>query len=465
MQVGIQLVRRALPGREEHEVVLRPHVQHRPQPRRVADAAPVGMDVVEAAEPVLDHVHVLRLRRVVRRGPEVGEDLLVDRVREHVLVRVREVAEGRQEERDPRRRAAARRPDDERDEVLAALDLEVRGVDPAREVVGDGQPEVHLPARVVEVVVVEVDRPVLARRAGRADRGTRPRVARHRARRHVHGATVKPVRPSVAHGAAVEPDREIPRGDEPGERARGAARAKPRRLRGLERAREDARALDLPVEVVRGTALAVRAARDEQRPRGSRRACPTRPLDGLARRGRLEVDGVDDDPGDAARRIVRGAHEVPAALAEGALAADGSRRERERDASGAVEVKVVAGPAHERLLARLEQRRPEPELDREAAVQAQRVALRDDDVRAERKALLAPGVPAVDRRRDTCRLETRAGGIVVAVDQPDEPGAVARLGAADHELDLLPGRDAQPARVADGLHGRGAARNPAARSA
>ena len=88
-------------------------------------------------------------------------------------------------------------------------------------------------------------------------------------------------------------------------------------------------------------------------------------------------------------------------------------------------------------------------LEREGAVERKRAAVLDDDAGAGVRRLEPPVVVAVRVRLDDLFLEARARRVRVAVDEPDDVGAVASgLLAAHLELDGLPGRDREPVAVA-----------------
>ena len=165
---------------------LRPHVGDRPQPRRVADAAAVAVPRVEAQRPE-------------RAGPGAG---------------VGEVAEGRDQQRDlRRRRLPLLRPDRERHVVLEAAAAQPRRVDPRLQRVRHAELEPHLPAGVVDVVVVEVDRAVLLPRLLVVHLERVPVVAGHGAHRQVHGPSVQPDRAGVGDAFRLDVGREVPGGE------------------------------------------------------------------------------------------------------------------------------------------------------------------------------------------------------------------------------------------------------------
>jgi hypothetical protein len=77
------------------------------------------------------------------------------------LVGVGEVGERGEEHRDVGGRFAARRPDDEWDVILGPVRTKARRIDATRQGSRNGKREIGLPACIVEIGVVEVDRRVL----------------------------------------------------------------------------------------------------------------------------------------------------------------------------------------------------------------------------------------------------------------------------------------------------------------
>ena len=140
------------------------HVQHGPMPRRDGDSAPVGMMVV-GREPVLDvAAGVVRisaplrgLRLPVRLPPRVPRPLGTG------MVRVDRVREGRDEHRDRCGGPALRRHHEERDVLPRVRRREHQRAGGRASALGHRPLERHRPAAVVDVVLVEVDRRVLAR--------------------------------------------------------------------------------------------------------------------------------------------------------------------------------------------------------------------------------------------------------------------------------------------------------------
>src|SRR5436190_1645039 len=80
--------------------------------------------------------------------------------------------------------------DHEGEVLLVASGPQASRIDAARQVVGDVEAEVDLPAGVLEVVVVEVDRAVLLHTIRPREPVPAPTPSRHRPHRHVHQLTV-----------------------------------------------------------------------------------------------------------------------------------------------------------------------------------------------------------------------------------------------------------------------------------
>ncbi len=141
MQVG-----RVLPRRLHQEVVvLRPDAEDRPEPRREAEAAPVGMGVVDRAAilAMLGQEHVL----VLHDRHAVDQQLRPARVVGEMLVGVGHVADRRHHHRDLGLLLPRAGHDEERDVVLVAfLRGELHAVGIALIVRRDGPFEVDLPS-------------------------------------------------------------------------------------------------------------------------------------------------------------------------------------------------------------------------------------------------------------------------------------------------------------------------------
>ena len=438
-------------------VDLRAHVGDGAQPRRVGHPAPVGVGRVQA--------HGLEAGAA---GPGVGE-----------------IADGRGQERDVGGRRAARRPDEERHVVLARYRPQPRRVHAARQVGRRLEGEADLPRGVKEVVVVEVDGPVLLARLPVVHLRGVPQAPRHRARRQVHGAAVQPAPRGVAHPIGLDVRREVPRRHRVVRARAGRGRLD---LGRAQRPRVDARVLDLAVVVPGNAAVGGRVGRHvqgrvgrRQRPHGRRlfNHDPRRVV-------RVEIERLLVQRHPAGLGVERRGHEVP--LRRHAVGARPTRARNRRHpapqrrlrrhprhlAVGSAEperqppllvdhqaIAAVRRPLrHHPLRARLAHpaddprpRRGDPGRDREAPAETQRRRVRHGDVGAERQLLAPAGVVAVGRRLDQLLLDARSVRVRVAVDQPDDLGPVRGQPAAHHEPDRLARRHAHPVGVADDAHG------------
>ncbi len=158
VHLGAEMPARAAPVGGE----LGAQVEHRLQAGDRAAIAAVGVRIVgrgaelrtEAGrEGILAREH----HRMVARQIPLDEVLHMK-----ALVGVGHVGEGGEQEEDIRARCAGPRPHEERDVVLFVLRApEPRSVDAARQVAGHLVHEVCLPARIVDIVVMEVDRRVM----------------------------------------------------------------------------------------------------------------------------------------------------------------------------------------------------------------------------------------------------------------------------------------------------------------
>src|SRR5262245_12790454 len=113
--------------------------------------------------------------RIVAEGVETGA----------AGAAVGEIAEGRNQEGDLRSRRAFLRPDEERYVVLSGAGPQARGVDAALQVRRHLEFEAGFPLRILEVVVVKVDRTVLLRGALEVHLQAGPVVPGHRPRREI----------------------------------------------------------------------------------------------------------------------------------------------------------------------------------------------------------------------------------------------------------------------------------------
>ncbi len=227
LPLGLEPVEQAEVEEEVPEPARGPGVDDRAQPRDVADARAVRVRVVGRAA----QLRVIHEQEVGGVHDRQRADIELGRTRPHAraVVRVGEVGRGGGQERHPGPGPAARRPHVEHHpEFRAPGRLEPERIDATARIVGNGQRQARGPARVVEVIVVKVNGPVLLRRAAPVHLATIPVVAGHRAFRRVHRPSVKQIRGPIDHSHRPYVGGEVPDGDRVGV---GRARAPCRRCR------------------------------------------------------------------------------------------------------------------------------------------------------------------------------------------------------------------------------------------
>ena len=152
---------------------------------------------------VEEEVH--RLERHELTGPQLPGG----RIEHHVLVGVGHVIECRQQERDLGLLTRLRQHGEGNVGFLVA-GAQARGVDAAPQAVGNGEREVDVPAGIVEVVVMEMDRAVLLGRVPPAHFLAGPVVARHRARRQIDDDAIETIAGHVRNSDRGDVAREVP---------------------------------------------------------------------------------------------------------------------------------------------------------------------------------------------------------------------------------------------------------------
>ena len=373
---------------------------------------------------------------------------------DHPLVRVCGVGEGGQDDGERRDPPGTGRHD-QRDMVDELAGPQLHGVDPAGEIRRQLQAQGRAPARVVEVVVVEVHGPVLLGRDGEVRRRADPPRPGHRPVRAVDQPRVARGRAAVGHAVPGDAVPEVPPGQ--------AAQLVPARGR-----REDLRCLQLAVVVLADAepahATRTRARRHHDRAgeaavqgvepalhalllaEPARGGEPVRPAQREAHRALhgVELSGEpapDPRPGGLGKRD---ADPGPDLQLEAPRAGE---RELEPGAARVVvaaQQHLAAAVAHERGLG------PEPQPHPRGACQA----------RHRRRLRERPGVrglqPARERgagepRPDLRHLEARSRRVAVAVQQPHDPVVPGRRGGAHHELHRLAGVRHERVGVADEL--------------
>ena len=173
--------------------------------RREGDAAAVAMPVVGRAS--IDRI----LARIVGIGTPCRDALVVSGIDAAALVvGVGLIGEGGGEEGDRRKRPLPARQNVERQPVLAGIAGQMQRIGTAAQIVRHGPGEIRLPAAVAQIVGVEMDRAVVARRVTPALLAAGPARPDHGARRHVHQTAVTGLRADVVYFLCVNAAREVP---------------------------------------------------------------------------------------------------------------------------------------------------------------------------------------------------------------------------------------------------------------
>ena len=459
VRVGVELPERGLAAADPFQH-LRAEVQDRAEPRGVADAAAVDVTVVERGTvfPVLAALHVL----LVQHHEPAGKNLRRTHVGGHVGVGVGHVARGGQQEADLRGRRAARRTHGKGDVFLTAtLAPEPRGIDAALQPLRAGEGEIDLPARVVDVVLVEVDRAVLLRRVLPVHLAAVPAPAGDGAGRQVDQAAVQSVGGEIGRPRRLDALGEVPGADDGGgERAVRRADLGKLHLRRGQHAIGDARAVDAPV---------VEAAADgaplvdtpEVGAHGQRRVVLARTaqlglllqdagvvhlgvvVERLLHQSDLLGLGVvgrgDEVPLVRDQRTVGGGHlDVALAVAE----AERKRAVLLGDDEGRARLVAVAPVGDQRLGAAIGRRRPDEGLEGKALQPLDRGMSRHFHEGAVVADLPAPLVGAARAGPDHLLLDAGAVGVLVAADEADDVALVGGGFGTHHEVDGLSRRHA-----------------------
>ena len=383
------------------------------------------------------------------------------------VIGVGEVSRRLRQIEDLRRRLARRPAHEERDVVLVRVRADVDGIAAAAQRFGHAQREVALPAGVVDVVVMEMDRAVFVWRRAPVHLGAGPVIAGHSARRQVHRLAVQRVARDVDHALGRDRLRKIPGADQASPQAlRQRALMQRQRLVERQGATRQARAVDAAVVMRLGPAPtaglgAGEAGGHQQRRFGRGRSEGDRAL--RARR-RLEAR-VRNLPAlvhadQASREVVARADEAPDALeqrlagAHGRDAAVAVAQAQRRPAAG-IDDQLETGAAlgrpagQQHLLAQPRRGRPDHRLHGEPVPPGELRRRRHEHVRAVVDRLMAALVRAVDRAVDGWELYARAIRVEVAAHHAHELRAIRpRLLAAHHEPDRLAGLHADLVAVA-----------------
>ena len=406
VEIRAQVTRRVL----QPAAVVGTQVRHRTPEAGGHHRRAVAVHVIERAAP---------LRMACEQAVVLAEldGVLADAVRmeveavRHPLVRVGGVRQRGQDHREPRRPARAGRHH-ERHMVHERPRAQLDGVDPARERGRQRQAHRRGPARVVEVVVVEVHGPVLLGRDGEVRRGADPSRAGHGSRGTVDQTGVAGARSAVGRAVAGDAVAEIP--------ARGAAQRLPRRAR-----REDLRRFELAVEVIadpQGTATrGGRARRHDHRTGEPDVQAVDPPFDVLLLAGTLArrhaVRPANREPQHALHSVQLGGDPAPDAGTRRLRQDDGLLLHRELEATLACqrELEAPAGvvAAEQHLAATVaHERRQRPEAQLHPSARGQVRQRRRLPERSDVRVLEPARKPrAGELRRDRVGLEARACGL------------------------------------------------------
>ncbi len=458
------------PCAPSQERIFRAQVEDRPQPGRIADAAAVGVHVVQRIAELAALLKVEIAHLIDQKAAHQHLGLLA--VQMVMIVGVRQVAGDRREERrlGPADLAfgSARRTDEERDVVLLGTVLcvaapDVRRIRSAPEALRDVERKVGLPAGVVQIVLVEMDCAVLFGPLGPADGLRGPVPALHGARRQVDDLAIQAERTDVHDARCRHFPGEVPGADQVApDRLRHRPQQDSVQLCDLQRPTDQGRRIELAVVMQGDRTVGHPCPSHDQR----RRAGLGRDRHGLGD-DRLVV-GVRMarerplDEGDRAPRLVEGrSGEIPAALLHRSTAAHrylAAARVASHEGDAAVlDLEREARPRrrvapHDQPLSTLSRRgRPDHRYDREAGELAQPWMVRHDGVGAGVDRLCAPRILARYRRGHRLEPEARPCGIGVAMDDAHDLGAVALGLAAHHEAHGLARRDAELVAIAQNL--------------
>ena len=419
-------------------------IDDRPPARRIADTRAVAVQVVTAQEPLVLHVLVLRGGVAACAQVQHGADRIVK-----ALVGIDQVREGGREEGDAGLGLCG---DDDKGQVILGVGAgQVGRVHAARPVWGHGPLKGGIPLGVFEIVVVEVNGPVLAGGDFEIRLVAGPVVPGHGPGRQVDRVAVELVGLGVAHYFRADIQGKVPASD------RGVGVG----LRHGERTAVEPRIVDLAIEVVGG-----------HRPRCSAGhqqillvLSHSQGADGFAD----PCSGTDHRPVGlqllieadcASGRVVAGGDTVPLSWVQGHAGAHFFQPRPSADPQGQRPVLIdkeaiarLAGQLGHQPLQTLLRRggvNPRPQGKPIGAIQ-QRV-VRHGRIRAAVDGLVPAQVLAADRGCE--RFDFAAGtlGIGVRMPQAHELGAVRGRFAADHKAYSLPGTHTETVAVPDDFH-------------
>ena len=186
--------------------------------RRERIAAAVAMLVVGRAS--VDRIVV----GIVWIGSPCGDSVVVRLVDAGALmIGVGLIGEGRGQERDRRERPLPRRQHVERQPVLAVIAGQMQRIGAAAQIVRHGPGEIRVPFAIAQIVGMEMDRTVVARRVAPALLAAGPTRTDHGSCRHVHQPAVACLRTDVLDILHVDAARKVPACQQVAGRASSAA--------------------------------------------------------------------------------------------------------------------------------------------------------------------------------------------------------------------------------------------------
>jgi hypothetical protein len=188
--------------------VTRPHRQQRPAHARIADAAAVQMHVVSRRG----------IFRVLVDVPRIGAPLGLPSMKFRVgiaapVIAVDLIGEGRREEDEWLPGAAFGWQYIERHDVLEAAAAQPHAIYPGRHVLGDLDGEIRCPVAVVQIVLVKMDRGIVARRVAPVGFPAGPARPCHGTHRQVQQYSMQTMRPAVLDAGCRDVGAEIPPGE------------------------------------------------------------------------------------------------------------------------------------------------------------------------------------------------------------------------------------------------------------
>ena len=469
MEIGAVLPGSRTGGADPARGMAGPHIEDGSQPRRDGDAAAVAMGLVEGIA-----VFAMGGEEEVfapHGGHMAAGDLGQIAVVAQPLIGIGHVAGRRDQEQRIGRRLAARRQDEEGNPLDLVPILEPGGIEAAAQMARHLEDDIGLPAGIVEIVVVKMDRAVLSRRAPPIELGGIPVPALHRPGGKIDQPSVEAVGGPVANAIARHVQGEVPGPDQIGAIGgrRGLADGEPQQS-GRQSAAIEAGAVDLAVEMRRGLGAGRSGIQAGGEGEGARGLAGRDLGDDLALRRAL-VAGIGllrllDQQDAAALRVEGGADEIPFPGEQGPAGRDlgmaaGAILEDQRQAAAGVEGKGEAAAARtaidENLRAPGWRRRPDHGGERKSREAVQGRAIRHDGIGAGGDLLPPSRIIAGDAAGHHLLPEARALRVQIGADQANDLQMVVGMAlAARLEGDLLAGRHGEAVGVTEDrtAHGR-----------